>query len=52
MKRTIYLMLALSIMVVGAALAFGSQLTQTTSVTTPNSLTTELQKRGNEKEVK
>ena len=42
-NRTMYLVLAMGIMVVGAALAFGSQLAQTTEVS-PNSSTTELQR--------
>ena len=42
-NRTMYLVLALSIVVVGAALAFGSQLGQTTEVSV-NSSATELQK--------
>lgn len=43
MKRTMYLVLAMSIVVVGAALAFGSQLAQTTEVSV-NSSAAELQK--------
>ena len=42
-NRTMYLVLAMGIMVVGAALAFGSQLAQTTEVS-PNSSATDLQK--------